>query len=101
MFSHRDLWKAIELLAEQCGLSASGLAQKAGLDPTAFNKSKRVSPNGRERWPSTETLSKILAYAEMDLAAFATLLRSVQEQAEVPSGDSMQHNGDDQCRANP
>ena len=59
--THRQVWKAIDLLAERHGMSASGLAKRAGLDPTTFNKSKRVSPEGRERWPSTESIAKILA----------------------------------------
>ena len=39
---HTDIWKAVDALAERNGLSASGLARRAGLDPTAFNKSKRA-----------------------------------------------------------
>lgn len=61
MFSHRAIWDAIDALAERHKLSTSGLARLAGLDATAFNPSKRVSKDGRERWPSTESLSKILA----------------------------------------
>jgi len=60
MLSHRDIWNAIDAVAERHGLSASGLARLAGLDATAFNKSKRVSKDGRERWPSTESVAKIL-----------------------------------------
>lgn len=56
---HQDIWRAIDLLAESHGLSASGLAKLAGLDPTSFNPSKRSTPDGRPRWPSTETLAKI------------------------------------------
>lgn len=56
---HQDIWRAIDLLAESHGLSASGLARAAGLDPTSFNPSKRATPDGRPRWPSTETLAKI------------------------------------------
>lgn len=56
---HQDIWRAIDLLAESHGLSASGLAKLAGLDPTSFNPSKRATPDGRARWPSTETLAKI------------------------------------------
>ncbi|WP_414476237.1 hypothetical protein [Microvirga sp. M2] len=100
MFSHQDLWDVIDLVAQQRGMSVSGLARKAGLDPTAFNKSKRVSPDGRDRWPSTETLAKILSCTEMDLSAFATLLRSVQEQAGLPSNDSKLQNRGAQWRAN-
>jgi len=61
MFTHADIWRAIDRLAEAKGLSPSGLAKKAGLDPTTFNKSKRHSPGGNPRWPSTESLAKILA----------------------------------------
>lgn len=60
MLSHRDIWNAIDAIAERHGLSVSGLARLAGLDATAFNKSKRVSKDGRERWPSTESVAKIL-----------------------------------------
>lgn len=56
---HQDIWRAIDLLAESRGLSASGLAKLAGLDPTSFNPSKRSTTDGRARWPSTETLAKI------------------------------------------
>ena len=43
----------VKLLAERHGLSPSGLARKAGLSPTVFNPSKRLSRK-RKRWPSTE-----------------------------------------------
>lgn len=60
MFSHEKIWDAIDQLARHNDLTASGLARKAGLDPTSFNKSKRNSPDGRLRWPSTESIHKIL-----------------------------------------
>jgi len=60
MLTHDRVWAAIDALASRYGLTASGLARKAGLDATSFNKSKRKSPEGRERWPSTESISKIL-----------------------------------------
>lgn len=60
MLSHKQIWAAIDALAARHGHSPSGLAKAAGLDPTTFNKSKRTAPNGRLRWPSTESLSKIL-----------------------------------------
>ena len=56
---HQDIWRAIDLLAETRGLTPSGLAKMAGLDATSFNLSKRITPDGRARWPSTETLSKV------------------------------------------
>jgi phage repressor protein C with HTH and peptisase S24 domain len=60
MLSHRAIWEALDALAERHGLSTSGLAKLAGLDATAFNPSKRVSKDGRERWPSTESIAKVL-----------------------------------------
>src|SRR5690554_3079675 len=60
MLSHRALWEALDALAERHGLSTSGLAKLAGLDATAFNPSKRISKDGRERWPSTESIAKVL-----------------------------------------
>jgi phage repressor protein C with HTH and peptisase S24 domain len=60
MLSHRAIWDGIDALARRHGHSVSALAKLAGLDATAFNVSKRVSRDGRERWPSTESISKIL-----------------------------------------
>lgn len=60
MFGHQQIWAAIDRLAETSGLSPSGLARRAGLDPTTFNKSKRFARDGRARWPSTESISKII-----------------------------------------
>jgi phage repressor protein C with HTH and peptisase S24 domain len=60
MFSHDRIWAAIDALAERHRLSPSGLARRAGLDPTSFNKSKRRGTDGRQRWPSTESISKVL-----------------------------------------
>ena len=58
--NHYQIWHAIELFAHDHGMSCSGLAKRSGLDPTTFNKSKRASVFGQPRWPSTETISKIL-----------------------------------------
>lgn len=60
MLRHSDIWRAIDRLAQDRGLSASGLARAAGLDPTTFNKSKRVTREGKARWPSTESIAKVL-----------------------------------------
>ncbi len=58
--SYNEIWMGLEKLAEAKGLSLSALAQKAGLDPTSFNKSKRIGTDGRKRWPSTESMNKVL-----------------------------------------
>src|SRR5262249_27213622 len=54
-------------------LSTSGLARKAGLDPTTFNKSKRATADGRLRWPSTESISKVLEATGSSLAELVGL----------------------------
>lgn len=74
MFSHDDMWRAIDRLADAHGYSPSGLAKKAGLDPTTFNKSKRMSSDGKPRWPSTESLSKILAVTGATMSDFIALV---------------------------
>lgn len=76
MFKHEDIWKAIDLLAESHGLSTSGLARKAGLDATTFNKSKRVTSQGKPRWPSTESLSKVLEITGEGLETVSSFIGS-------------------------
>lgn len=75
MLTHSRIWTAIDSLAQSNGLSASGLAKRAGLDPTTFNKSKRVAPDGRPRWPSTESLAKILDATSTSLDTFLDVVR--------------------------
>ena len=75
MWSHESVWAAIDQLAARHGLSPSGLAKKSGLDPTAFNPSKRHGSDGRPRWPSTESVAKILAATGDSLAEFVGLAR--------------------------
>ncbi len=74
MYSHKNIWQAIDRLADNLGYSPSGLAKQAGLDPTSFNKSKRVSPDGKPRWPSTESISKILAGTGATMSEFMSLI---------------------------
>jgi phage repressor protein C with HTH and peptisase S24 domain len=74
MLTHKAIWRGIDMLAERNRLSASGLAKRAGLDPTTFNKSKRTTKQGKPRWPSTESLSKILDATTTSMADFVGLL---------------------------
>src|SRR5262245_19436257 len=80
--THAQIWGALDRLAARAGLSASGLAKKAGLDPTTFNKSKRITPDGRPRWPSTESVAKSLAATGCSVEAFVSL---IDENARPPA----------------
>jgi phage repressor protein C with HTH and peptisase S24 domain len=82
MLTHAQIWMAIDRLAARAKLSASGLAKRAGLDPTTFNKSKRITPDGRERWPSTESVAKSLAATGATLDQFVAL---ISDQARPPA----------------
>ncbi len=74
MLRHRDIWAGIDRLAAKAGLSPSGLARRAGLDPTSFNVSKRINPQGKQRWPTTESLAKVLDVTDNTLADFVELV---------------------------
>ncbi|MGZ5924104.1 MAG: S24 family peptidase [Rhizomicrobium sp.] len=74
MLTHNQIWGAMDALAARHGLSPSGLAKLAGLDPTTFNKSKRGGANGKLRWPSTESVSKVLRATGATLDDFVMLV---------------------------
>ena len=71
---HKDIWRGLDLLAAHHGLTASALAKRAGLDPTSFNPSKREAADGRPRWPSTESLARVLDAVSMGFDDFAALV---------------------------
>lgn len=73
MITHTQIWKAMDAVAASNSMSASGLAKRSGLDSTTFNKSKRISPNGKKRWPSTESVAKVLSVVNMSFEEFAAL----------------------------
>lgn len=74
MLTHAQIWTALDRLAARAKLSPSGLARRAGLDPTTFNKSKRITPEGRPRWPSTESVAKSLQATGVSIDAFVSLI---------------------------
>ena len=84
MLSHDRVWAAIDALAARYSLSASGLAKRAGLDSTAFNKSKRLSADGRPRWPSTELLAKIIEATNSSLDEFFSLIEGKAKGGDRP-----------------
>jgi phage repressor protein C with HTH and peptisase S24 domain len=74
MLTHAQIWTALDRLAAAAGLSPSGLAKKSGLDPTTFNKSKRTAADGRQRWPSTESVAKALAATGTAVETFVQMM---------------------------
>ncbi|SFI55408.1 S24 family peptidase [Bradyrhizobium sp. cf659] len=74
ILTHDQIWVALDRLAARAGLSPSGLAKRAGLDPTTFNRSKRITSDGRERWPSTESIAKALTATGASIDIFARLI---------------------------
>jgi len=74
VLTHAQIWAAIDALAALAGTSPSGLAKRAGLDPTTFNRSKRITADQRQRWPSTESVAKCLAATGVSLDQFVGLI---------------------------
>jgi phage repressor protein C with HTH and peptisase S24 domain len=81
MLTHAQIWTALDRLAARAGLSPSALAKRAGLDPTTFNKSKRRTPGGRARWPSTESVAKALAATRTSVDHFVQLIAETDRPA--------------------
>ena len=71
--SHTEIWTAIDALAKRFDMSPSSMAKMAGLDPTSFNRSKRGDGDSRPRWPSTESLAKVLEATGVGFSEFAAL----------------------------
>jgi phage repressor protein C with HTH and peptisase S24 domain len=100
--THHQIWTALDRLAARAKLSSSGLAKRSGLDPTTFNKSKRVTPDGRARWPSTESVAKALAATGVSVESFVGLISDATERtrsvpllgfAEAGNGDYFDNGG--------
>jgi len=93
--THGQIWTALDRLSGRAGLSASGLAKRAGLDPITFNKSKRVTSDGRERWPSTESVAKALAATNASIDSFVQLIGDGAHHAQSVPGIGFAQAGSD------
>jgi phage repressor protein C with HTH and peptisase S24 domain len=78
-----DLWTAIDQLAREHGWTVSGLARKAGLDPTTFNRSKRHFGE-RDRWPVSSSIAKVLDATGESFLQFAGRVTAVQQARQEP-----------------
>ena len=96
MFTHDEVWRGIDRLARHHGLTASGLARRAGLDPTTFNPSKRITKEDKPRWPSTESLAKILTATETPFSTFVAMMSDQRGAAIEPLSQRMRCIGLDQ-----
>lgn len=70
---YEQIWNAVDKLAKNRGLTPSGLAKIGGLDATTFNKSKRKRPDGKKRWPSLESINKLLDVCNITFEYFYSL----------------------------
>lgn len=84
MLTHKQIWRAIDALAARHSLSASALAKIAGLDPTTFNRSKREAQDGKLRWPSTESIAKVLQATGSSLEEFIALIAAHSGASRTP-----------------
>ncbi len=106
MLTHKAIWTAIDALAEKHGLTASGLARKAGLDPTTFNRSKRAARDGKQRWPSTESIAKVVEATGTTMAEFLEVLLDSSAGGRgsafrIPTVDFLSLNGPEQQPGQP
>jgi phage repressor protein C with HTH and peptisase S24 domain len=78
-----DLWAAIEQLAREHGWTSSGLARRAGLDPTAFNRSKRRI-HEHDRWPASSSIAKVLDATGESFMEFAARVTVINQTRQAP-----------------
>lgn len=74
MITAEQIWLLIDRMAEREKLSRSALASLAGFDRTSFNPSKRVKPDGKPRWPSTEVIARLLDSTGTDPSELGAML---------------------------
>ena len=79
--THSNVWRAIDTLASRNGLSLPELARSAGLDRRTFAPCRR-SRDGRPRWPTTESIARVLQATDCSMSQFSTLLR--EEGGQMP-----------------
>jgi transcriptional regulator with XRE-family HTH domain len=82
-FTHQQLWKGIDTLAQKKDCSLCELSIKAGIDKTTLGKSRRFTKAGRERWLSVETLFKVLKAANVSFLEFALMIEKIEKEQEA------------------
>lgn len=69
-----SFWNAIDIIAARQKMSLMKVATIAGLDPTSLSHSKRTLANGKARWISTSTLTKVLQATNVSLSEFVAVV---------------------------
>ena len=81
------IWDAIDKFAKNSGMSPSALAKSIGLDATTFNKSKRIRNDGKQRWPSLDSINRILEVYNIefeDLYKLSDDIHSTKQSLSIP-----------------
>lgn len=73
--NHKIVWAGIESFAHKHNLSCSGLAKLSGMDATTFNRSKRTTHYGKERWPSMQSIVKVVQATNSSFEDFVECMR--------------------------
>lgn len=71
-----DVWRGIDLLADEIGVTPARLARMAGLDQAVFSAGRRIKPDGRMRWPSMDSLAKVLRIADISMGDFVNYMHA-------------------------
>ncbi len=82
MITHQDIWRTIDAVADKNNITPSRMAINCGLDSTTFNKSKRLDNYGKTRWPSSETIAKILNRHNLSMTEFGCLCDKCADERE-------------------
>lgn len=80
MNAHQVIWSVIDEMARRNKMSLCHLALISGLDNTCLAPNKRFTRNGKPRWPSIETVYKILTATHTDVITFVRLIQRIQSQ---------------------
>ncbi|MDW3204481.1 MAG: S24 family peptidase [Alphaproteobacteria bacterium] len=65
-----DIWRGIDRLAADQGITPARLAKYAGLDQSVFSAGRRRNAKGDLRWPGLESLARVFRVTNISLSDF-------------------------------
>lgn len=71
-----DIWRGIDRLADDQGITPARLARYAGLDQAVFSAGRRRNNRGDLRWPALESLARVLAITNTSIADFVGFMHA-------------------------